>query len=364
MPALIRFYSCVRSFMPLTLCWWCKTLITIFALMRLLSCVHMFMLLAIWWIGKGLVTVLALIWFHSCVYRFVPLTIWRSYIALITIIALMRFSWAETFTSNITMSHFMLFTIRLTGKEPFTILALKRFFSCVWTFVLFDMRWITEALITVFALIRFFACVYTFMALAVEQGCKALITIVALVRFLTSAFQFVHLAMRWNIKELNWKLELISFHAFVHTLMPLVMWWQVKALVTNICEDKSYLLCTSDYVDDKFKTLQIRVSVDVSWNLINHYCTYQNTCTDNVSIPCVLFTNWWLGKASTLAQLIQPHSFVACALFCWINIVSFGLLLICPWFILVQWYSSVVFVLAFYKKRRKSTVNFKPRTKI
>ena len=136
--------------------------------------------------------------------------------------------------------------------------------------------------------------------------------------------------------------------------MPLVMWWPVKALVRNMCKETVSLLCESVYVDEQLNTLWIRVSVDVSWNLIHHYSTDCITCTDNVSIPCVrvgLLTNWWLGKATTVVQLLQSHFIGVCALFCWINIVAFGLLIFCPWCTFIQWYCSAVVVLVFYEKR-------------
>ena len=135
--------------------------------------------------------------------------------------------------------------------------------------------------------------------------------------------------------------------------MPLVMWWPLEALVPNMCKERVSLLCESVYVDEQLNTLWIRVSVDVSWNLIHHYRTDCITCADNVSIPCVLLVSLQIDDWEKLQQLYSYYNLISLesALFCLINVVAFGLLIFCPWCKFIQWYSSAVVVLVFYEKR-------------
>ena len=70
-----------------------------------------------------------------------------------------------------------------------------------------------------------------------------------------------------------------------------------------MCKERVSLLCESVYGDEQLNTLQIRVSVDVSWNLIHHYSTDCITCTDNVSVPCVLLVSLQIDDREKLQQL-------------------------------------------------------------
>ena len=54
-----------------------EALITYFELLRFLSCVSTFMLLAMFWLLKTFITVLAFIWSYPWVYMFMSLAIWQ-----------------------------------------------------------------------------------------------------------------------------------------------------------------------------------------------------------------------------------------------------------------------------------------------
>ena len=78
-----------------------------------------------------------------------------------------------------------------------------------------------------------------------------------------------------------------------------------------MCKERVSLLCESVYGDEQLNTLRIRVSVDLSWNLIHHYSTDCITCTDNVSIPCVLLVSLQIDDWENLQQLYSYYNFIS-----------------------------------------------------
>ena len=58
-----------------------------------------------------------------------------------------------------------------------------------------------------------------------------------------------------------------------------------------MCKERVSLLCDSVYVDGQLNTLQKRVSVDVSWNLIHHYST--GCITSLIMLVCLQIIDDW-----------------------------------------------------------------------